>query len=231
MWMKRKIAQSRPDLANLTISGVSTDYANRWQRDVLIQRAAEIVERSAEPNQFGLESLKQAIRAAYNLPANREIITSLGASGGFRLICEMLLAGRNDAEIVIESPVYEPLRAIPERLGAKLRFASRGGGVPEFVRCITANTVAVVLSNLHNPTGHWLDYEELAQLVKELEAIRSDALVVVDETFLDIGPQPGTSAASVHPRIVTTSMRMGDRRPNGTSQLCGRCRAVPKHWW
>jgi aspartate/methionine/tyrosine aminotransferase len=62
-----------------------------------------------------------------------------------------------------------------------------------------------VLSNLHNPTGHWLDYEELAQLVKELEAIRSDALVVVDETFLDIGPQPGTSAASVHPRIVTIS--------------------------
>jgi aspartate/methionine/tyrosine aminotransferase len=203
--MKRKIAQSRPGLANLAISGVSTGYANRWQRDVLIQRAAEIVERSAEPNQFGLESLKQAIRAAYNLPANREIVTSLGASGGYRLICEMLLAGRNDAEIVIESPVYEPLRSIPERLGAKLRFASRRGGVPEFVRRSTSNTVAVVLSNLHNPTGHWLDYEELARLAKELEAIGSAAFVVVDETFLDIGPLPGTSAAPIHPRIITTS--------------------------
>jgi aspartate/methionine/tyrosine aminotransferase len=205
MWMKRKIALSRPGLANLAISGVSTDYANDWQRDVLIQRAAEIVERSAEPNQFGLESLKQAIRAAYNLPANREIITSLGASGGFRLICEMLLADRNDADIVIESPVYEPLRAIPERLGAKLRLASRGGGVQELLRYMTANTVAVVLSNLHNPTGHWFEYGELARLAKELEAIGSDALVVVDETFLDIGPQPGTSAATIHPHIVTTS--------------------------
>ena len=203
--MKRKIGQSRPGLANLAISGVSTEYANRWQRDVLTSRAAEIVERSAEPNQFGLESLKQAIRAAYGLPANREIVISLGASGGFRLICEMLIAGRYEAEIVIESPVYEPLRAIPERLGAKLRFARRAGGVRDIAGRVTKDTVAIVLSNLHNPTGHWLGYEELAQLANELEGIGSDALVVVDETFLDIGPQPGTSAAAIHPRIVTTS--------------------------
>jgi aspartate/methionine/tyrosine aminotransferase len=117
----------------------------------------------------------------------------------------MLLAGRQRAEIVIESPVYEPLRAIPERLGAKLRFANRAGGMREIATCVTANTVAVVLSNLHNPTGRWLDFEELAQLTKELTSIGSDAFVVVDETFLDIGPHPGTSAAGVHPRIVTTS--------------------------
>jgi aspartate/methionine/tyrosine aminotransferase len=204
-WMKGKFAQSQPDHANLAISGVSTEYANCWQRDVLTSRTADIVERSTEPNQFGLESLKRAIRAAYNLPSNREIVTSLGASGGYRLICEMLLAGKNDAEIVIESPVYEPLRAIPERLGAKLKFVSRAGRVPDIASCVTKNTVAIVLSNLHNPTGHWLEYGEIAQLANELDAIGSHAVVVVDETFLDIGPQPGTSAAAIHPRIVTTS--------------------------
>jgi aspartate/methionine/tyrosine aminotransferase len=205
MWMKRKIAHSALDLANLAISGVATPFANRWQRDVLIDRAQEIVERSAEPNQFGLESLKRAIRAAYNLPTDRAIVTSLGASGGYRLVCEMLLAGRRGANIVLESPVYEPLLAIPERLGAQLVFVNRPGDVSAFARAVTENTIAIVLSNLHNPTGHWLSYEEIGKLVDELDAVRSKALVVVDETFLDIGPQPGTSAAAVHPRIITIS--------------------------
>jgi aspartate/methionine/tyrosine aminotransferase len=205
VWMKRKIAQSRSGLVNLAISGVSTDFANRWQREVLTVRAAEIVARSAETNQFGLESLKRAIRAAYELPAHREIVTSLGASGGFRLVCEMLLAGRAGAQIVIESPVYEPLRAIPERLGAQLVFAPRDDLVANLARSITQKTVAVVLSNLHNPTGSWLPHEKMAHLASELRAIGSSALVVVDETFLDLGPQPGTTAAGVHPRVVTIS--------------------------
>jgi DNA-binding transcriptional MocR family regulator len=118
--MKRKFAESKPGLASLAASGVSTPFANDWQKRVLVERAAEIVDRSAEHNQFGLESLQRAIRAAFNLPADREVVTTLGASGGYRLVCEMLLAGRPEAEIALETPVYEPLRAIPERLGARL---------------------------------------------------------------------------------------------------------------
>jgi aspartate/methionine/tyrosine aminotransferase len=205
MWMKRKIAQSKPGLANLAISGVGTEFANRWQNDVLTRRAAEIIERSGEPNQFGLESLKRAIRAAYDLPPRCEIATALGASGGYRLVCEMLLAGRPGAELVIEAPVYEPLRRIPERMGAKLTFAGVSGEVAEFARLVTDRTVAIVLTNLQNPTGHWLDYPQLRGLVDALRAIGSSAHVVVDETFLDIGPQPGTTAAGVDPRMITIS--------------------------
>jgi aspartate/methionine/tyrosine aminotransferase len=205
MWMKRKIAQGKPDLANLAVSGVTTEFANRWQKDVFVRRATEIIDRSAESNQFGLESLKHAIRSAYNVPSEREIVTSLGASGGYRLVCEMLLAGRTGAEVILESPVYEPLRAIPERLGAKLLPVSRPGDVVEFARAVSDKTVAIVLSNLHNPTGHWLSYEQLAWLAEQLDGSGSPAVVVVDETFLDIGPQPATSAADVHPRIVTIS--------------------------
>jgi aspartate/methionine/tyrosine aminotransferase len=205
MWMKRKLVHGKPALSNLAISGVATEFANNWQKDVLVRRASEIVERSAESNQFGLESLKRAIRAAYKLSPDREIVTSLGASGGYRLVCEMLLAARTDAEVILESPVYEPLRAIPEHLGVKLQSVSRPGDVAEFARSVNRGTRAIVLSNLHNPTGHWFSYEELARLATTLDAIGSRALVVVDETFLDIGPHPGTSAAGLHPRIITIS--------------------------
>jgi aspartate/methionine/tyrosine aminotransferase len=205
-WMKHKYdPTSQRDVVNLAISSVTTDFANRWQKDVLANRAAEVIQRSAESNQFGLESLKQAIRTAFNIPASHEIVTTLGASGGIRLVAENLLAGRADAEIIVESPVYEPIRAIPERLGAKVVPVLRLDLLAAVAPLVTEKTVAVFVTNPHNPTGHWLTHDELGGLARELEAIGSNALVVVDETFSDIGPHPGTSAAAAHPRIVTIS--------------------------
>jgi aspartate/methionine/tyrosine aminotransferase len=206
MWMKRKIDPApRRDVVNLAISGVSTEFATRWLNEVITSRAAEIAERSAESNQFGLGSLKQAIRNAFQVPADREIVTTMGASAGIRLVSESLVAGRPDAEVIIESPVYEPIWSIVCRLGAKLVPVARTDGLASIARLITRNTAAVFLTNLHNPTGHWLSYDELAQLADELEAVGSKALIVVDETFADIGPSPGTTSAIAHRRIVTIS--------------------------
>jgi aspartate/methionine/tyrosine aminotransferase len=205
-WMKEKYDLSvQRDVVNLAISGVTTDFANRWQNDVLTNRAADILARSTESNQFGLESLKQAIRTAFNIPASHEIVTTLGASGGIRLVAENLLAGRANAEFIVESPVYEPIRAIPERLGAKVVPVLRLDALAPVAPLVTEKTVAVFVTNPHNPTGHWLTHDELGGLARELETIGSNALVVVDETFSDIGPHPGTSAAAAHPRIVTIS--------------------------
>jgi aspartate/methionine/tyrosine aminotransferase len=205
-WMKHKYDPiSQRDVVNLAISGVTTDFANRWQNDVLTDRALDILARSTESNQFGLESLKQAIRTAFNIPASHEIVTTLGASGGIRLVAENLLAGRADSEIIVESPVYAPIRAIPERLGTKVVGVLRLDALAAVASLVTEKTVAVFVTNPHNPTGHWLTHDELAGLARELEAIGSNALVVVDETFSDIGPHPGTSAAAAHPRIVTIS--------------------------
>jgi aspartate/methionine/tyrosine aminotransferase len=204
--MKHKLlAGAGGDVVNLASSGVSTGFADRWLEKVLTERAAEVVARSAESNMFGLGSLHAAIRIAFQVPPQRTIVSTPGATGGIRLVCEQLLAGRVGAEVVVESPVYEPLSALPAKFGAKIVAVERSGGAASVLAAVTERTVAIVLSNLHNPTGQWLDYEALGEICRELDRVGSDALVVVDETFLDLGPQPGTTSASVDPRIVTIS--------------------------
>jgi aspartate/methionine/tyrosine aminotransferase len=227
VWMKHKLdALANRDVVNLASSGVSTEFANRWQSDVLSRRASEIVRRCAESNQYGLESLQQAIRGAYNVPADREIVITQGASGGIRLVCEILLAGRNGAEAIIESPVYEPIRAIPARLGAKTVALSRHNGLGDIAPLITNHTTAVFVTNLHNPSGQWLPHDELTQIARRLEAHGTSAVVVVDETFSDMGPHPGKSAAAAHPRIVTISSLS---KSHGLGPLrCGWVTADPR---
>jgi aspartate/methionine/tyrosine aminotransferase len=227
MWMKRKLETlASQDVVNLASSGVATDFANRWQNDVLTSRASEIVERCAESHQYGLGSLKQAIRAAYNLPSDHEIVTTLGASGGIRLVCEILLAGRRDAEVIIESPVYEPIQAISQRLGARVVSAPRERRLADVAPQVTEKTVALFLTNLHNPTGHWLPGDELARIADDLERLNASAVVVVDETFADIGPCPGTSAASIHRHIVTISSL--SKSPGLAALRCGWVTVNPR---
>jgi aspartate/methionine/tyrosine aminotransferase len=204
IWIKRKSeTPSARDVVNLATSGVTTSFAERWLLDSITNRSAEIVERFQEPNQFGLPSLKNAIRAAYDLPTNREIVCTSGASGAIRLVCEFLLAGRSGGEIVVESPVYEPLRAIPERLGAKIVLADRSSGLQSIMQSVSNKTVAIFLTNPHNPTGIWLSSSEILDLSHHVERISSQSLIVVDETFGDVGPQPGATAAITDRRIVT----------------------------
>jgi aspartate/methionine/tyrosine aminotransferase len=204
--MKQKLASTaKRDVVNLASSGARTALADQWQKDVITRHADEILRRAAESHPFGLESLKRAIRAAFGVPATREIVVTSGASGGIRLICEILLAGKTDAEVLIESPVYEPLRAVPERLGATVVPVDRCNDFDSFMDSVTDRTVAVFLSNLHNPTGHWLTYDSLRQACSALEAVASPAVIVVDETFLDLGPLPGTTSATIDPRIITIS--------------------------
>jgi aspartate/methionine/tyrosine aminotransferase len=64
-------------------------------------------------------------------------------------------------------------------------------------------TVAIFFSNPNNPTGHWLNFDELSDLSCHVERLGSRCLIVVDETFCDVGPQPGTTAAVVDRRIIT----------------------------
>lgn len=204
--MKRKLlAASGRDVVNLASSGVCTSFASRWQEDVLARRAAEVVARTAESNMFGLESLERAIRGAFQIPAQRAIVTTPGATGAIRLVCEQLLSGRTECEVVVETPVYEPLRALPERFGAQIVPVERNGDAARILAAVTERTVAVVLSNLHNPTGHLLDDRSLHELCRGLGSVGSNALVIVDETFLDLGPRPGTTAGNFDPRIVTIS--------------------------
>jgi hypothetical protein len=111
-------------------------------------------------------------------------------------------------EILCESPSYEPLWAIPRLLGRRLRFFEREarlGWLPDPLAVealLSHDTVAVVLSRPHNPTGVDIPVETLVAFGEMAEA--HDLWVLVDEVYLEFLPQ-AVPAFKLHPRLVSTA--------------------------
>lgn len=212
-WIKRRIIDHTGDnsFANLGTSGISTEAGRTWTERTLQDHGKEICTGLREQNEFGLCSLQSAIRNMYNLPAQRVVLPTTGASGGIRLLCESLFSRMADGCVLIESPCYEPLAAIPARWGLHVRRVRRepGDSGEAFVRaCERATemkTRAVILSNLHNPTGEWLSDEAFAELVLRVRRKSNDVAIVVDETFRDLGPGRGSTAAGQDSCVITVS--------------------------
>jgi len=117
-----------------------------------------------------------------------ELVTpTLGASLAITHVLMALL--RPGDQVIVERPTYEALHRVPELLGANVsrleRDAADGWAMrPErLARLLTSRTRAVILSNLHNPSGVAIDRATLLE-VTELAA-RVGAVVLVDEVYLD----------------------------------------------
>lgn len=160
----------------------------------------------AGPNLFGWPPLLEALGARYDVDARR-IVLATGASLANHLVCATLLQPGD--EVLVESPTYEPLHAVPRYLHAGVRFFERaredGYAVdPERVRAaLTPRTRLVVLTNLHNPSGAPVGADALAALAALADA--HDLHVLVDEVYLEWLHDDGhASAVHVSPRFVTT---------------------------
>jgi hypothetical protein len=161
-------------------------------------------------NEYGWLPLLERIAHRYGVEPNN-VVLAHGTSMANHLACAALLEGGD--HVLIESPVYDPLVAVPRYLGCEVDFFERReeeGYALDLARveaAIRPRTRLVVLSNLHNPTGAVLtraDLEALTQL-----SDRHDLYVLVDEVYLEwiygIGKDPEIrSAINVSPRFVTT---------------------------
>lgn len=199
----------RDDVINLAGSAFHLPEATRWLERQLGEEGASLLaaERTTS-NEFGLPELKERIRTAYQIPAEREILVTGGATGSIRFVYQLLLAGKGPQHFVAEQPIYEPLASMARRMGATVDLAPRGGGaqfVEEVARRLTPHTAAVVLTNPHNPTGDLLDRDQLRDLANVVAATSSNAVIVIDETFGDLSRHVGWSNGNVDPRIVTVS--------------------------
>jgi aspartate/methionine/tyrosine aminotransferase len=215
-WIKRNVVgleevPARDRIVNLSTSGVHTATVDTWFERTCRDRLPHLIDQMAATNEFGLPALKAAIRQRYRVPDDREIYLTAGASAAYRLISESLFAGSGELEVLVESPTYQPLAILPPRYGAKvvdvpipLKRAS-GDLAAAFGRSVRPSTTAAVISNLHNPTGCFLRRDELGQLARAVTAVAPKITIVVDETFLGLGPEPFRTAADLHPCIVTLS--------------------------
>jgi aspartate/methionine/tyrosine aminotransferase len=114
-------------------------------------------------------------------------------------------------EVLVEHPVYDPLRAVPQFLHASVRYFQRRPenryrlDVGAIESALTPKTRLIAISNLHNPTGALDDRAELEELATVAEA--RDVYVLADEVYLEwLYGLPGVipSAIDISPRFVTT---------------------------
>ena len=167
--------------------------------------------------------LRAAIAAKEGVPA--ECVVMADGTSMANMLAMAALIGPGD-ELLVEHPTYEPLLAVARFLGARIaRFARRAGTGfvldPDAVRRgVTPATKAILITNLHNPSGALAGEDVLARI----GAIGPP--VLVDEVYRDAAdPAPRSAARLGGNFIVTNSLT----KVYGLSGLrCGWILAEPE---
>ncbi len=159
-------------------------------------------------NAYGHQSLVDAL-AKHRGVSPENVVT---VAGGTSLANHLAMAALvdHDDEVLIEEPTYDPLLAVAEYLGAKIkRFPRRFEDgfridLEALEKQVTSQTRLIVLTNLHNPSSVLVDDPTLRQVGNLARNV--GAHVLVDEVYLEAlfehAPNP---ASSLGPEFVVTS--------------------------
>lgn len=137
-------------------------------------------------NDDGWPPLVEAIADRYGVGTDR-VATASGASGANFLALASLV--RPGDTVLVEWPGYDPHVGAARLLGAQVRTFDRSWArgfaleADAVEAALTPDTRAIVLTNLHNPSGIYASPDALAP-IGEL-ARRVGAKVIVDEVYLD----------------------------------------------
>jgi aspartate/methionine/tyrosine aminotransferase len=143
-----------------------------------------------------LDALREKIASFVGAPSSR-VTPALGTSHALWLAYAAVVAAPGD-EVIVETPVYDPLVAAAEAHGARVvyteRKAERGFAVDvDDVRArFTDKTRAVVVSSLHNPTGTRVPDDT----IRALAALCGErgAHLIVDEVYAPFDTLLGAGA-------------------------------------
>lgn len=145
----------------------------------------------------------QAVAQRYGV-APEHVVPTVGSSGA---ITQILFAlARPGDHVIVERPTFEPLHRVPEMLGLSVsrlerKVEERWEALPDrLARLLTPKTRAVILSNLHNPTGVAIETRTL-EAIGEMAA-RVGAVVLVDEVYLDFAFDPTGESRRWRPAAV-----------------------------
>jgi aspartate/methionine/tyrosine aminotransferase len=160
------------------------------------------------PNAYGFRPLVEALASHRHVVPESVVTVSGGTSMANHLAMAALIEHEN--EVLIEQPTYDPLLAVAEYLGAKIkRFPRRFEDgfkidLGALEKQITNQTRLIVLTNLHNPSSALVD-EETLRNVGDL-ARNVGARVLVDEVYLEAMFENALpTAISLSPQFVITS--------------------------
>ncbi|HMY76491.1 MAG TPA: aminotransferase class I/II-fold pyridoxal phosphate-dependent enzyme, partial [Blastocatellia bacterium] len=150
-------AGARYNLANSGILGCDLNDLTITLEDVAVNG----------PNHEGFAPLKDMIAAKYGV-TSEQVVTAQGTSMANFLAMATVIE-RGD-EVLIEQPVYEPILAAANYLGAEVkRFSRRFENafdidLEELQSSITSRTRLIVITSPHNPSGVALGQQTLQRV-------------------------------------------------------------------
>ncbi len=194
-WARAHMGRVKVDLAKSNIKGLTKEELGLTLDQVLL----------SSPTEDGVVELRDLIGKRYGLPRANVLVTS-GATQAIYLACVATVAEGD--QVLLETPNYEPLyRALQER-GAEIKMLERRFErgwqleLEELERRVSRSTRAIVLTNLHNPSGVATSPEKLQTMGQIARDAR--ATVIVSEVYLDNAFQPGLKpAATLGPNLVS----------------------------
>ncbi len=157
----------------------------------------------------GGNELRSELAKLFGGDAEDYIVTA-GASEANFAVCAALL--RPGDQVLVERPVYQPLRSVPKGLGANVhdlvRKEENGFSVTEgeIEAALPQGLRLLVLSNLHNPTGAAFDAATIHRIADLAAACGFH--VLMDEIFRELafGPEVPTIGGLNDHVVVTSSV-------------------------
>jgi aspartate/methionine/tyrosine aminotransferase len=149
--------------------------------------------------------------ASHNDVDAAEVLPALGTTQALWLACASLTSPGD--EVIVEAPAYQPLIRIAEGVGARVVHVPRDARFaidPERIAAaMTPRTRAVIVTNLHNPSGLRAGDDDLRAVARAAELLK--AYLVVDEvysafdSFVDDGGVFRRGARQLAPNVVAVS--------------------------
>ena len=134
---------------------------------------------------------RKVLGKKFRLDRNRIILGS-GSDQIFELVCKLFL-NKGD-EVVVTQYSFIIYRIYSRMCGATVKFAKEENFIPSvqsILDCVNRKTKIIFLANPNNPTGTYLDRNEMLELRKRL---RSDILLVVDDAYCEFIDDPNFSS-------------------------------------
>lgn len=160
----------------------------------------------SKPDPWWNASLLEAIAARYGVDSGNILVTN-GASEAIFLVCLTFLEPGD--HVIVEMPVYEPIRAVPEFLRAKVTFLRRKPeadfdiDLEAFSTMVSKNTKLVLMTNLHNPSGFSVKETTLRQMIEVGRKVNPDLKWAVDEVYHDFIREKQMPAALMDDGMIT----------------------------
>jgi len=159
-------------------------------------------------NACGYRPLMDAIASHCRVAPECVVTISGGTSMANHLAMAAVL--EHGDEVLIEQPTYEPILAVAEYLGAKIKRFPREFenaykiDTGEVAKAITPRTRMIALTNLHNPSSALVDDTTLRRIGELARSV--GARVLVDEVYLEaMFEDAPRSSVHLGPEFIATS--------------------------